>query len=400
MAFSFRPYLLTNKIQHYAWGERGQSAYIARLLGLQSVAADTPFAELWMGTHPLGTSRVDAEDGQISLAELVERYPAQVLGQRVAGKFGNRFPFLLKVLSAREPLSIQLHPSKGQAAVLHGRDAEHYPDDNHKPEIAIALDKLYALAGLEEPLLIERRVNSFTGLRDFLKFETIAGQANQAYARLAFLALLRNAVEKPDELASVIDALVEKFDREAKYNKRGKSSYQARLFLEMNEKYPGDVGLLAIFFLKLRVLRKGQAMYIPAGIPHVYLEGNIVECMASSDNVIRAGLTPKFKDIPALLEVANERQPVLYSPETPYYLYSPPVSEFRVGRHELPAGKSFTDRNDGVRILLVLRGRLRLVWQGGRLDVARGQSVLLPGGLREVGVECLETAELYTADVP
>jgi len=231
-------------------------------------------------------------------------------------------------------------------------------------------------------------------LKDFIAFGSISGQPKALDAKLAFFSLFRNAVEKPDELARLIDGLAEWVQQ------KKEPDFREQLFLELLPKYPGDVGLISIFFLKLRVLRKGQAMYIPAGVPHAYLRGNIVECMASSDNVIRAGLTPKFKDIPALLEVANERQPLLYSPETPYYLYAPPVSEFRVGRHELPAGKTFTDTNDAVRILLVLRGRLRLAWRGGTLDVARGQSVLLPGSLSEVGVECLEKSELYTADVP
>ena len=142
-------------------------------------------------------------------------------------------------------------------------------------------------------------------------------------------------------------------------------------------------------------------MYIPAGVPHAYLKGNIVECMASSDNVIRAGLTPKFKDIPALLEVVNDKSVLMYSPATVDYLYSTPASEFRIHRFEMKAGQKATDRNDGVRLLLVLRGRLRLSWQGGTtLEAARGQSALLPGSLNEVGIECLEAGEIYIAEVP
>ena len=395
MTFASRPYILTNKIQPYEWGERGGSAYIARLLGLQNVETDRSFAELWMGTHPLGSSVVDdGAGGQLALSELVERYPQQVLGVRVAAAFANRLPFLLKVLSANAPLSIQLHPSKTQAVGLHAKDPAHYPDDNHKPEIAIALDKLYALAGLEESRVIASRLNSSPGLRDFVQFETFAERPQETHARLAFLALLRNAVEKPAELANVIERLA------AKLSRNSRPHYKDRLFLEMNSQYPGDVGLLAIFFLKQQILKKGQAMFIPAGVPHAYLKGNIVECMASSDNVIRAGLTPKFKDIPALLEVASDGRPEIYSPETPDFLYSPPVSEFRVARRELRAGQSLTDRNDGVRILLMLQGRLQLAWPGGRLDVARGQSILLPGSLGEAGLQCLEAAELYIADVP
>lgn len=395
MTYSSRPYLLSNKIQHYAWGERGPSAFIPRLLGLQSVAADTPFAELWMGTHPLGSSAVMADDGgQIPLAELVARYPQQVLGPRVVAAFGNQFPFLLKVLSAGEPLSIQLHPSKTQAVALHRKDPEHYPDDNHKPEIAIALESLQALAGLRPPGEIQAFLAGFPALRDFIDFEAFAEQPERQLSRLAFLALLRGAVERPDELARVIPVLAGRLQQEQPRD------YRERLLLELLPKYPGDVGLLSIFFLNLHMLEKGQALYLPAGVPHAYLKGNIVECMSSSDNVVRAGLTPKFKDIPALIDVATDGQPTLYSADRPSYVYDPPVGEFRVGRREQEPGTSFTDRSDAVRILLVLHGRLRLAWNGGTLEAAQGQSLLLPGSLKEVGIECLEKSELYIAAVP
>ncbi len=394
MTFLSRPYILTNKIQHYAWGEKGKSAYIARLLGLQGVEDNTPFAELWMGTHPLGTSTLEYEGRQMPLSELVERYPAEVLGKRVAALFANQFPFLLKVLSADEPLSIQLHPSKEQAAILHQKDPAHYPDANHKPEIAIALESLRALAGLRDGAEIETLLNGSPALRGFVVFESFSGQPRHLYARLAFLSLLRKAVEKPQELAHVIDLLTRQIKQ------KNRSEYRDKLFLELFDKYPGDVGLLSIFFLKLHTLEKGQAMFIPAGVPHAYLKGNIVECMASSDNVIRAGLTPKFKDIPALLEVVNDKSVSLYFPETADYLYKTPASEFRVGKSELEAGHKIRDISRDVRILFILRGRLRLAWQAGTLEAERGQSVLLPGSLNEVEIECLDASEIYAVDVP
>lgn len=394
MTFLPRPYLLVNHIQHYAWGERGPSAYIARLLDLQGVEKDKPFAELWMGAHPLGPSTLEYEGQPISLSELVERYPVEVLGKRVAAWFADQFPFLLKVLSAAEPLSIQLHPSREQAALLHRNDPAHYPDANHKPEIAIALESLHTLAGLKDSADIKNLLNGSPVLRSFVSFETFSGQPTHLLPKLAFLALMRNSVEKPDDLAHVIDL----FARQIK--KKNRPLYQEQLFLELIDKYPGDVGLLSIFFLKLHTLEKGQAIFIPAGVPHAYLKGNIVECMASSDNVIRAGLTPKFKDIPALLDVTNDQAPIIYSADGPAYTYSPAVREFRVSRHELSAGQTLDDRNDGVRLLLVLHGSLRLAWQSDTLVAERGQSVLLPGSLSEVGIECLEASELYTVDVP
>lgn len=394
MTFLSQPYLLHNKIQNYAWGEKGEEAYIARLLGLQDVQPGQPFAELWMGTHPLGTSELDYEERRLPLSELVARYPAEVLGQRVAAAFGNQFPFLLKILSADEPLSIQVHPSKEQAVLLHQRDPEHYPDDNHKPEIAIALEQLQALAGLRPAAQVQDLLREHPELRDFVGFDGFAARPQAEHPRLAFLGMLRGALDAPEALTRLTAHLAEKLRRQAG------AGYRENLFLEMSEKYPGDVGLLSILLLELHSLQKGQALFLPAGVPHAYLKGNIVECMASSDNVIRAGLTPKFKDIPALLEVVTDQAPILYAPTTADYIYSVPVGEFRVGRARLEGGAALRDVSREVRILLLLGGRLRLAWQGGSLELARGQSVLLPGNLNEVGIECLEAAELYTADVP
>ena len=394
MTFLPKPYVLTNKTQPYAWGERGSSAFIPKLLGMQNVDDSAPFAELWMGTHPLGTSSLLHHKKQTLLSELVQRYPVEILGPRVASAFENQFPFLLKILSANEPLSIQLHPSKIQAEVLHAKDPINYPDANHKPEIAIALEQLRALAGIRDSKQIEALMKQYPELRAFIGFKSFSRQPKYRHAKLAFLSLFQNAIAKPRELKKVIGQI------STKLNKKNNLTYREKLFLEMSVKYPGDAGVLSIFFLKLHSLNKGQAMFIPTGIPHAYLKGSIVECMASSDNVIRAGLTGKFKDIPALLEVVNNKSVLKFSPTTPNFVYSAPVREFRVKKMELKAGQKLIEKSGSVRILLILRGRLKLTWQNGILDVAQGQSILLPANLSTVEIECLEAGELYKADVP
>ncbi|OQA94318.1 MAG: Mannose-6-phosphate isomerase [Chloroflexi bacterium ADurb.Bin222] len=143
-----RPFRLHNAIQPYPWGSRGAEAFIPRLLGIPA-APEQPYAELWIGAHPNAPSRVFLGDEPLSLATLIAREPVAMLGAAVAQRFDNQLPFLFKVLSAAEPLSIQAHPDKVQAERLHARDPQHYPDANHKPEVAIALDRLTALAGLK-----------------------------------------------------------------------------------------------------------------------------------------------------------------------------------------------------------------------------------------------------------
>lgn len=394
MAFLAKAYILTNKIQHYEWGERGPSAFIAKLLNMQDVPEATPLAEMWMGTHPLGTSTLIYGGNPALLSDLVQRYPAEILGQRVATTFISQFPFLLKILSANQPLSIQLHPSKEQAIALRQKDPAHYPDANHKPEIAIALEHLQALAGLRDIRQIEALMAEYPALADFVEFETFAEQPRHKQPKLAFQALLSKAMTEPGDMLLVIEQVA------AKLHIKTKLSYREKLFLEMNDQYPGDVGLLSILFLKLHSLSKGQAMFIPAGVPHAYLKGNIVECMASSDNVIRGGLTPKFKDIPALINIVTDQPAILYTPNAPDYTYPAPLREFRIRKLALQAGQTVSESSDSVRILLILSGTVKLAWQNGTLEVGRGQSVLLPASLSQIEMECLQEAEIYQVDVP
>jgi mannose-6-phosphate isomerase len=174
MDFQVEPriYRLRNQVQHYAWGPRGPEGLIPQLLGIASeVGAETHVAELWLGAHPKAPSRVlldGASGAGLPLDELVAAQPLAVLGAETAERFEAEWPFLLKVLSAAEPLSIQVHPNREQAQALHSRDPEHYPDSNHKPEIAIALSGLEALAGLKRPTEVQRTLAAYPALAAFV----------------------------------------------------------------------------------------------------------------------------------------------------------------------------------------------------------------------------------------
>jgi mannose-6-phosphate isomerase len=139
---------MQNPIQNYDWGTRNKEAYIPQLLGIDA-KPDTPYGELWLGAHPKAPSMVWVDGELTPLDQWISAHPIEVLGKAVARKFNGQLPFLLKVLSAGEALSIQAHPNKAQAKILHATDPLHYPDDNHKPEIAIALDSLTALVGIK-----------------------------------------------------------------------------------------------------------------------------------------------------------------------------------------------------------------------------------------------------------
>jgi mannose-6-phosphate isomerase len=155
-----KPYLLYNQIQPYEWGTRGKQAYIPNLLEIPT-EENKPYAELWMGTHPAAPSQIDFDGGLVELHKVIKTYPVEILGVKTYAHFGANLPFLFKVLSAGQALSIQAHPNRQQAIQLHSNDPQHYPDQNHKPEIAIALDELTVLLGLLDPPELIKRLGVY-----------------------------------------------------------------------------------------------------------------------------------------------------------------------------------------------------------------------------------------------
>ncbi len=408
-----RPYRLQNEIQPYEWGTRDGEAFIPRLLGFEPEPG-RPYAELWIGAHPKAPSKVRVEGGSLPLDEWIAAHPVEILGEEVARRFGPRLPFLLKVLSAGEPLSIQAHPNKAQAEQLHARDPEHYPDDNHKPEIAVALDSLQALVGVRPLPELEAVVQQTPELQEFLGAEACrsflgeggsASQNEQERVRALFSALLRRSATHGAELQEATDRLA----RRLRGASRPLSEAEA-WFLRLHEQYPGpDVGLFALLLLNLVHLRAGQAIYTRAGVPHAYLKGNIVECMANSDNVVRVGLTPKFKDTHALLEILDvEARPaqVLSADAGQERVRYPVLSaEFQLTRWQLAAGKAIRLEAGGrLSFLLVTRGRVMLAWDSGSMpgqEVLRpGESVLLPAVLTRSSLSAVEEAEVFQVEVP
>ncbi|HMB23495.1 MAG TPA: mannose-6-phosphate isomerase, class I, partial [Anaerolineales bacterium] len=241
--FLARPFYLQNSIQHYPWGERGKDAFIARLLDLNVDSDATPFAELWIGTHPSAPSRVVMDTGEdMLLSELIAKYPEEILGKSVRETFNGQLPFLLKVLSAREILSIQMHPNKKQAQELHSQDPKNYPDTNHKPEIAIALDSLTALVGLIDDQELPTVMKLYPELRTVTSHDRNLGQTTEA----AFTSLLQNAEQDQAGIANTIEAIRQRLLRKPQFFRLRKE----KIFLEYAAQYPGDVGLLTIFLLK------------------------------------------------------------------------------------------------------------------------------------------------------
>ena len=387
------PVLLTPGVQHYAWGE---TEFIPALLGIEN-PEKRPFAELWMGAHGNLPSEAVLADGSVALDVLFDRGGEQILGRDVAARFG-RLPYLFKVLAAARPLSIQVHPSKSQAEEGFAResdagiplDAAHrnYKDDNHKPELILAVTDFYALRGFRSFDEIARIPDEAPELRECCEdFEPTSEGLRQLFGRLMSLSQPR--------VDAVLTPLVERL-RAASATRPFDESDRKFWVLNADEEYSSDGhrdrGLFAVYLLNFVCLRPGEAAYLSEGILHAYLRGVGVELMANSDNVLRCGLTPKHIDVPELMKTVKfEGGPPRNTEatrigDTHEWVYRTPAEEFELRRVELtPLAPYRSGPEHGAEILLVLEqgasASATLTSEGPPLALSRGGVCLIPHGV-------------------
>nr|WP_198428268.1 mannose-6-phosphate isomerase, class I [Nocardia bovistercoris] len=364
----------------YAWGSR---TALAQLCG-RPVPSAHPEAELWFGAHPADPAHVRGLDGvTTSLLELVAGDPDRELGA-AAPAFDGKLPFLLKILAAEEPLSLQAHPSAAQARsgfeqenrakVPLDSPMRNYRDDNHKPELVVALERFEALAGFRDPrrtveLLRALQVPQLGWYADLL-----AAQPDSAGLRTLFTTwiTLPHGV-----LSALLPAVLDGCVRYLSGKGSREFAAEARTALELAEAYPGDAGVLAALLLNRLTLEPGQGLFLAAGNLHAYLRGLGVEIMANSDNVLRGGLTPKHVDVPELLRVLDfepiDLPVILPEPAGDGSVrYRTPAPEFALHRFDLAAGSGQVPLHDGPGIVLCTSGVVRLLRDGAELLVTRG----------------------------
>jgi mannose-6-phosphate isomerase len=389
-----KPYKLTNFIQNYEWGSKGDNAFIPKLLGIE--VESKPYAELWIGGHPKLSSEITINDKKYKLEEMAKNYPDEILGKSVTKKFGNKIPFLFKILSAERALSIQAHPNKEEAITLHKNDSENYPDDNHKPEIAIALDSLSALVGFRELNEIEANIQKYPQLLEFIgddTFDDFVKNKNRNGLRKLFAALMENSSNN-ELLKNKIEQLIRVIN-----NKKNKSEDE-NLFLKLHEQYGVDIGLFILFFLNVVNLSAGEAIYTSAGIPHAYLKGNIVECMANSDNVVRAGLTPKFKDVKQLTKILTYdfgKANILKENKMDIVCnYPVDIDEFQIEKIKIANNSlSFSTMNK-LEILLSVEGECLV----NNLLLRKGEASLIPALLDSYKIKSNNNSVIFRISIP
>ncbi|MDN5758994.1 MAG: mannose-6-phosphate isomerase, class I [Tomitella sp.] len=376
--------ILDAVVRSYAWGSRSA---LAQLRGDAGPSAH-PEAELWFGAHPADPATVVAAgDRSATLLDLIEADPVRELGADVVDRFGPRLPFMLKLLAAEEPLSLQAHPSKMQAQEGFDREERagipidspirNYRDGDHKPEVMVALERFDALAGFRDPA---RSVELLTAL-EVPELEPhialLRGQPDDSGLR----ALFTTWITMPQ--AAVYELLPKVLDGCVRYlaSTGGESEFapEMRSTLQIGEAYQGDVGVLSSMLLNRVTLDAGEALYLPAGNLHAYLHGMGVEVMANSDNVLRGGLTPKHVDVPELLRVLDFHS-VDATPMAGSLIgragvcartYPSDTPEFRLSSFELGAEKITIERS-GPEILLCTRGSVRARCDGGEVEAATG----------------------------
>lgn len=374
-------FLLENRIQNYAWGSRRS---LALLRGLPA-PSERPEAELWMGAHPLACSRTGGATGP-TLLELVAGAPETMLGARVAASYG-KLPFLLKLLAAAEPLSLQAHPSEAQARAGYAREeaagvpltapTRSYKDPHHKPELICALTPFSALVGFR-PARETAHLFAALGVPDLVPtIHALRHEPPPVALHALFELVTCSPADARRELAETTLAA-------CRVRRDAASDFAAELDwgVRIGELYPGDAGIVLALALNLVVLEPGDALYLPAGNLHAYLEGTGVEIMASSDNVLRGGLTPKHVDAAELLKVLDfHAEPVRLVPtETSGSVvrYVTPAREFELSRLELTTGELVVDAVRGPEIVVVTRGELTFRRATESVTLAAGASVFVP----------------------
>lgn len=381
---------LEGRLQHYDWGSREE---IARILGRQ--ADGRPWAEYWLGAHASAPSLLtaDGHGGEVGLDEWLEHHPEE-LGEASRRRFGDRLAYLLKILSAAQPLSIQAHPSHEQAE--RGFAAENeagidpsspsriFRDDWPKPEMIVALEPFDALCGFREP---STSLVLLSGLGPIEGLDEVLEPLRTRPAADGLAAVLRRCLTRGEEVAPTVSRLVEaardglaegRFDPEV--------ATVATTAVDLDAAHPGDPSILAALLMNRVRLAPGEQIHLGAGTLHAYLRGTGIEIMANSDNVLRGGLTSKHVDADALLDLAVLDPCVVQGrgPEPTgggdvggVEVYRTPFPEFRLWRCTDLDEVTLPCPGSG-RILLVVAGRYRL--RAGEEDLAltAGEAAWLP----------------------
>lgn len=394
-------HLLKGKIQDYAWGG---SDYIPELLGI-SVKEKT-YAEYWLGAHTNAPSQLI--DNHQNLDDYIHTNSNECLGDKISSAFG-RLPFLFKVLDVNDMLSIQVHPTKAEAEKGFSKENElgipinapnrNYKDDNHKPEIMVALSEFWLLHGF----LPEAKLK-----------ETLVGTPElshliSVYESGGYMGLYQTVMEESDDttekvLRPLIERVLHKYE-EGKLEKSSAGYWAAKAYNTFCQEGKLDKGIYSIYFFNIVKVNPGEAVFQDAGIPHAYMEGQNMELMANSDNVLRGGLTPKHVDVAELLKhvAFEETHPNIMQGELQEdgleRIYKSPAPDFELSKIDLKSNEYYTNRSATAEIFIVLEGKVGVSGSNAQLDCGKGDSIFIEAN-ENYNITVENSAVLYKATTP
>jgi mannose-6-phosphate isomerase len=391
-------YKLKGKVQHYAWGG---FEFIPQLIGFDN-EAHQPCAEYWMGAHPSAPAVLTIDDATQSLNAIINSNPAACIGEKVHQQFGG-LPYLFKVLDVKDMLSIQVHPSKAEA--IKGFEAEeaagipinaphrNYKDKNHKPEVMVALSPFWLLHGFKQADELLATLESVP------EFEPLIS----VFQNAGYQGLYETVMTMPQaELDALLLPLVQ---REMAAKKAGTIHHKqpgwwvSKLFEQDEALNNLDKGIFSIYFFNIVEMQPGEAIFQAAGVPHAYLEGQNIELMANSDNVLRGGLTPKHVDVSELLKhtVFEGITPQVMQPnEHSEQIYPCPVADFGIARIGLNDNTSYSSQSQSAEIFIVTEGVADFNQQ---VRAAKGEVVIVFAN-QSYQISSSSTATLFKAFVP
>ncbi|CAN8269759.1 unnamed protein product [Cochlearia groenlandica] len=399
-------------VKDYDWGKIGPDSLVYSVYAANSdeqIDATRPYAEIWMGTHESGPSYLvddaDCSNG-VTLRSWINENP-ESLGVRVLDKWGCDLPFLFKVLSVARPLSIQAHPDKILAKKMHKAHPNLYKDDNHKPEMALAYTQFEALCGfipLQELKSVIRAIPEIEELvgseetNQVLCISEHDEEKMKSAVRTIFTSLMSAG---PDTTKQIVFKLKRRLHIESQERQL---TDKEQLVLKLEKQYPDDIGVISAFFFNYVKLNPGEALYLGANEPHAYLFGECLEVMATSDNVVRAGLTSKPLDIQTLCSMLSYKlgfPEILKGSQIRPYItrYLPPFDEFEVDLCELPDGATTVFPSvPGPSLLLVLKGEGSITTEASADEISVGD-VLFVHADTEIHLKSTSEMKLYRAGV-
>ena len=396
-------YKIKGEIQNYEWGGK---SFIPNLIS-ENINKNYSYAEYWLGAHLKAPSKVFTEKGIISLDLFLNENAKETLGKQVAKNFG-KLPYLFKVLDVREMLSIQVHPSKEAARIGYKNENKkgiplnasnrNYKDENHKPEIMVALTEFWLLHGFLDLIRLTRNIKETPELSFLLPI----------FLEDGYTGLYKKVMEySQDEVNEVLKPLVERILPKYLNNELEKSSpaFWAAKSLVNKESKNIDKGIFSIYFFNILKLSSGEAIFQDAGVPHAYLEGVNIELMANSDNVLRAGLTNKHIDVSELIKNTKFEATIpdilkgVRNIENGEVIYKTLAKDFELSKIELSESIVHRSISNSLEILILIKGTATCTQGNETMSLEKGQAILVKADTA-YKIETNSEVEIYKASVP